>query len=241
MSYIAPTLAGWTSQRFGTHPGGFNPPGGHTGEDIACDVGTPLMAMAGGVVAHVGYFAGTYLDNPWWIEPGFAGFVVSVDYGTYVSHYAHCSSSPIKVGQFVRQGQVVAYSGNTGTATTGPHVHWELMPDGWDLGTDTYGRINPRSIVNGITPQSTDTNPLEDILATLTDQEKKDLMSAVRKVNRYLDAPIGVLPGKVTDALLDEPVTRAAVGGKTSLRSTIAYLDKNLNAIRDALKARTDV
>lgn len=183
MSYIAPTLAGWTSQRFGTHPGGFNPAGGHTGEDIACDVGTPLMAMAGGVVVHVGYFAGTYLDNPWWIEPGFAGFVVSVDYGPYVSHYAHCSSSPVKVGQAVRQGQVVAYSGNTGTATTGPHVHWELMPDGWDLGTDTYGRINPRSIVNGITPQSTTTAPKEN---TLSAAEVKEIKAAIASSEKRL-------------------------------------------------------
>jgi murein DD-endopeptidase MepM/ murein hydrolase activator NlpD len=182
VSYIAPTLAGWTSQRFGTHPGGFNPAGGHTGEDIACEVGTPLMAMAGGVVAHVGYFTGTYLDNPWWIEPSFAGYVVSVDYGPYVSHYAHCSNSPVEVGQAVRQGQVVAYSGNSGSATTGPHVHWEVMPDGWDLGSPTYGRIDPRTIVNGITAQST-TEPKE---STLSAAEVKEIKAAIASSEKRL-------------------------------------------------------
>lgn len=156
MSYIAPTTAGWTSQKFGTNPGGFNPSGGHTGEDIAIPVGTPLVAMADGVVVHVGYFSGTYSDNPYWIQPSFAGFVVTVDYGPYVSHYAHCSSSPVKVGQRVTQRQVVAYSGNTGSATSGPHLHWEVMPDGWNLNTNRYGRINPRSIISTITYASTE-------------------------------------------------------------------------------------
>ena len=154
MSYIPPTSAGWTSQAFGTRPGGYNPAGGHTGEDLAVPVGTPLVAMADGVVVHVGYFTGKYSDNPWWIEPSFAGYVVTVDYGAYLSHYAHCSGSPVLSGKRVQQGDVVAYSGNTGSATSGPHCHWEVMPNGWNFQNGTYGRINPRTITTGtIAPQ----------------------------------------------------------------------------------------
>jgi len=157
MSYIPPTTEGWTSQAFGTNPGGYNPAGGHTGEDIAVPVGTPLVAMADGVVVHVGYFTGKYSDNPWWIMPSFAGFVVTVDYGEYLSHYAHCSGSPVLSGRRVRQGEVVAYSGNTGSATSGPHCHWEVMRNGWNLQSSTYGRINPRDITGSaaIAPQGT--------------------------------------------------------------------------------------
>jgi len=178
MSYLPPTSAGWTSQVFGTRPGGFNPAGGHTGEDIAVPVGTPLRAMAEGVVVHVGYFKGRYSDNPWWIEPSFAGYVVTVDYGRYISHYAHCSGSPVLSGKRVQQGDVVAYSGNTGSATTGPHLHWEVMPDGWDFNNGTYGRIDPRSITGSgiaaagttITPQAL---PEEDELSEVTDDVKR--------------------------------------------------------------------
>ena len=168
MSYIPPTTDGWTSQPFGTNPGGYNPAGGHTGEDIAVPVGTPLVAMADGVVVHVGPFSGKYSDNPWWIEPSFAGFVVTVDYGDYLSQYAHCSGSPVLSGKRVTQGEVVAYSGNSGSATSGPHLHWEVMPDGWDFQNGTYGRIDPRSIIGApvaaqgdITPQPATTEATE--------------------------------------------------------------------------------
>jgi len=162
MSYIPPTTAGWTSQTFGTNPGGYNPSGGHTGEDIAVPVGTPLVAMADGVVVHVGPFTGRYSDNPWWIEPSFAGFVVTVDYGDYLSQYAHCSGSPVLSGKRVSQGEVVAYSGNSGSATSGPHCHWEVMPDGWDFQNGTYGRINPRSIIGAPVAAQGDIKPLQE-------------------------------------------------------------------------------
>lgn len=177
MGYIAPTTQGWISQSFGTNPGGYNPAGGHTGEDIALPVGTPLVAMADGVVVHVGYFSGKYSDNPWWIEPSFAGFVVTVDYGPYLSHYAHCSGSPVLSGRRVAQGEVVAYSGNTGTATSGPHCHWELMPDGWDFNNGTYGRINPRTALGSLSPQGGTITPLSE--------EDDDMASA--EVNKKLD------------------------------------------------------
>lgn len=151
------------------NPGGFNPSGGHTGEDIAIPVGTPLVAMADGVVVHAGYFQGSYASNPWWIQPSFAGFVVSIDYGPYISHYAHCSGSPVRAGQSVTQGQVVAYSGNTGSATTGPHLHWEVMPDGFNLNNGRYGRINPRSILTTITTQAS----TEDDM--FTDEDRANL------------------------------------------------------------------
>jgi murein DD-endopeptidase MepM/ murein hydrolase activator NlpD len=172
MTYIPPTAEGWTSQKFGTNPGGYNPAGGHTGEDIAIPIGTPLVAMADGVVVHVGPFSGKYTDNPWWIMPSFAGFVVTVDYGEYLSHYAHCSGSPVLSGKRVAQGDVVAYSGNTGGATSGPHCHWEVMRDGWDLQSSTYGRIDPRSIIGApIAAQGDITPPAATTEATESEED----------------------------------------------------------------------
>ena len=202
MTYIPPTTEGWTSQKFGTNPGGYNPAGGHTGEDIAVPVGTPLVAMADGVVVHVGAFGGKYSDNPWWIEPSFAGFVVTVDYGDYLSQYAHCSGSPVLSGKRVAQGDVVAYSGNTGSATSGPHCHWEVMPNGWDFQNGTYGRIDPRSIIGApvaaqgtITPQAT-TESEEDFMGGLIDKNQAEDIVA-ETTRRVLAGVLEALDNKV--------------------------------------------
>ena len=202
MTYIPPTTEGWTSQKFGTNPGGYNPAGGHTGEDIAIPVGTPLVAMADGVVVHVGYFEGSYSDNPWWIMPSFAGFVVTVDYSDYLSHYAHCSGSPVLSGKRVRQGDVVAYSGNTGSATSGPHCHWEVMRNGWNLQSSTYGRIDPRSIIGApvaaqgdITPQST-TESEEDFMGGFIDKNQAEDIVA-ETTRRVLAGVLEALDNKV--------------------------------------------
>lgn len=115
------------------------------------------------------------------------------------------------------------------------HRDWysTACPGVWDL-----ARIDRLANATTITTQSTDiTQALENIVATLNDAEKKKLMTAVERIIAYVDAPIS----KVDEAVLDAPVTRAGVGGKTSLRSTVAYLDKNLNTIRDDVKAAKNV
>ena len=221
MNFIPPTTKGWTSQKFGTYPGGFNPAGGHTGEDIAVPVGTPLVAMAEGVVVHVGYFSGKYSDNPWWIHPGFAGYVVSIDYGDYISHYAHCSGSPVLSGKRVRQGDVVAYSGNTGTATSGPHLHWEVMPDHWDFNNGTYGRINPRTITNQTIAPQGDTE--ED---ALTDDQMYELKVFIQEDNekRHVatrNAIVAELSKKIADNGYDVKVFTQAVDNANTDRSIL--------------------
>jgi murein DD-endopeptidase MepM/ murein hydrolase activator NlpD len=54
------------------------------------------------------------------------GHLLMVDHGAGLnSAFLHCSSLAVKVGDTVRQGQVIAYVGMTGRAT-GPHLHWSL-------------------------------------------------------------------------------------------------------------------
>jgi len=235
MSYIPPTTEGWTSQKFGTNPGGYNPSGGHTGEDIAIPIGTPLVAMADGVVVHVGPFTGTYTDNPWWIMPSFAGFVVTVDYGEYLSHYAHCSGSPVLSGKRVAQGDVVAYSGNTGGATSGPHCHWEVMRNGWNLQSSTYGRIDPRSIIGAPIAAQGNTEQGDDFMATLTDDEKKRWLAACDRINGVVrDSPVlNIADGAYMNNMRD--AQHAAVMdalGKTLNKDDGGYIVKLVQAIK---------
>jgi hypothetical protein len=139
------------SQAFGANPNnGVNPEGGHTGDDWAVDVGTPVHAPADGIVRNSSWLTDNYLENPWWLTQ-MGGDTLVLDctdaFGnsdtmpTFV--YAHLSNSIANVGDRVKKGQIIAITGNTGTATTGPHCHVEVLPPGWDWNNGTYGRVNP--------------------------------------------------------------------------------------------------
>ena len=107
----------WLIQTFGNYQ-----PDGHTGEDYPCPAGTPVKAVTSGIVRHVGYFNGSYADNPWWIAPGFAGFTYVVDHGWFIGIYGHCmdGAAQVRAGQQVTEGQVLGLSGNTGASTRQP-------------------------------------------------------------------------------------------------------------------------
>jgi murein DD-endopeptidase MepM/ murein hydrolase activator NlpD len=89
----------------------------HTGLDFPADVGTPIVAAAGGVVR-------TVESHPAY------GQMLEIDHGNgLVTRYAHTSAILVKPGDFVKRGQTVARVGTTGRST-GPHLHFEVMVDG---------------------------------------------------------------------------------------------------------------
>jgi murein DD-endopeptidase MepM/ murein hydrolase activator NlpD len=95
---------------------------GHNGTDLGGKPeGTPISAIADGIVAYTG---------------------VDADYGNYVrlahddyscySFYAHCAAVVVEQGQTVEAGQTIAMLGSTGNST-GVHLHLEIRmknPDG---------------------------------------------------------------------------------------------------------------
>jgi hypothetical protein len=159
----------WIIQQFGNYQ-----PDGHTGTDYPCPVGTPVRAATDGVVLHVGRLGGTYADNPWWIAPSFAGYTYVVDHGHFIGIYGHCMDGGAKVtkGQRVTEGQVLGLSGNTG-ASTGPHLHFEALPDGYVLNSYMYGRINPATLFGTVTAQGE-----ISVQATTTPKEWDEMASA---------------------------------------------------------------
>lgn len=132
----------WIIQQFGNYQ-----PDGHTGVDYPCPIGTPIRAVTSGKVLHVGWYSGSYADNPYWIAPGFAGWCYVIDHGSFVGIYAHGqdNGARVKAGDRVTEGQVIGLSGNTG-GSTGPHLHFEVLPDGWIVNSRMYGRINPATL-----------------------------------------------------------------------------------------------
>ena len=89
----------------------------HTGLDLRAPIGTPVFAAADGVVKSTMYDQGQHSY----------GNIVSLghNYG-FDSFYAHLQNKPVvKEGQFVKKGDLIAYSGNSGMST-GPHLHYEV-------------------------------------------------------------------------------------------------------------------
>ena len=98
----------------------------HTGTDIACAEGTPILAAADGTVT-----VANGLDS--W--GGSYGYYIQIDHGGGLETlYAHCSSICVTTGQQVQAGQVIGYVGHTGRAT-GSHLHFEVRAN--------ENRVNP--------------------------------------------------------------------------------------------------
>ncbi|MBF0133071.1 MAG: M23 family metallopeptidase [Magnetococcales bacterium] len=90
----------------------------HNGVDIAAPRGTPVPAVAAGLVALVGkdYF--------------FTGNTIVIHHGHgVISLYAHLDTIAVAQGEWINQGHIIGKVGTTGRST-GPHLHWGMMVRG---------------------------------------------------------------------------------------------------------------
>lgn len=102
----------------------------HKGIDINPGLGTPIQAIADGVVTEMGPNDADYGTN--------VVITHQIDGQTISSRYAHMieGSSPLTVGDVVAVGDLVGQVGNTGIST-GAHLHFEILLDG-ATPTDPY-------------------------------------------------------------------------------------------------------
>jgi murein DD-endopeptidase MepM/ murein hydrolase activator NlpD len=122
-------LSGTLTQEFGCTGFPWEPPYGncahfHQGIDIAAPMGSRITAAGPGRVL----YAGPLSDGAW---------VVIIAHSSHlISLYGHVQRNiPVRAGEVVSQGQLIAFVGMTGN-TTGPHLHWGVKLD------DTW--VNPR-------------------------------------------------------------------------------------------------
>ena len=124
----------------------------HNGVDYACPVGTPVHAVASGVVTRRGW------------DPFGGGWRIWIKHaGGYESAYLHLSRFAVQQGQRVSQGQVIGYSGNSG-GSTGPHLDYRLKKNG--------------KYINPLTNTSQPSTPIRSGNKAAFEQAKRD----VRKV-----------------------------------------------------------
>lgn len=122
-----PISDGWLSSYYGDRIDPFNGKTTfHHGLDFAGKEGSPIVAVADGLVSWIGKRSGY-------------GKTVDIDHGNgYITRYAHNKSLLVSLGDKVAKGQQIALMGSTGRST-GPHVHFELLREG--------RTINPYSFV----------------------------------------------------------------------------------------------
>lgn len=120
-------IDGWITRGFSMNEYIFG--GEHTGVDFAVKEGTEVRVTADGKVNFVGW------DDVY-------GNLVKVDHQNgYVTYYGHNSKILVNSGDFVRRGEGIALSGNSGRSSA-PHLHYEIRKE--DIPIDPKDFLNPR-------------------------------------------------------------------------------------------------
>jgi murein DD-endopeptidase MepM/ murein hydrolase activator NlpD len=106
----------------------FNPATKHFGIDLIAPKNTPVQAVQSGYV----------ILADWTLE---TGYTIGIQHNNnLVTFYKHNSGLLKQVGNFVKTGEPIAIIGNTGSQSTGPHLHLEL----WHNGKP----IDPKNLIN---------------------------------------------------------------------------------------------
>lgn len=85
----------------------------HPGIDFLVDIGTQVFSSFPGIVVRKEFHKGM-------------GNVLGIRYGNIVVLYTHLSKYKVELSQIVKKGEIIGLSGNSGSATTEPHLHLEI-------------------------------------------------------------------------------------------------------------------
>ena len=116
---LFPPVTGTVSQRYDANVE-------HYAVDVVVPRNTPVKSAAEGNVIFVG----------WTTETGYV-VIIAHPYNI-ISVYKHNASLNVRQGDAVETGQVIPVAGNSGSMTTGPHLHFELWSDGYALNPEEF-------------------------------------------------------------------------------------------------------
>ena len=104
----------------------FNRAEKHYGTDIVSDRSSVIKTIANGTVIY----------SDWTVDNG---YTIGIQHsGNLLSVYKHNSVLLKETGDFVNAGDAIAIYGNSGSLSTGPHLHFELWHNGTPLNPEDY-------------------------------------------------------------------------------------------------------
>ena len=101
----------------------------HAGIDLAAPLEAPIRAISSGFVIFSG------------MHGGYGNLVVLMHKDGITSHYGHCQTLSVNVGEQIKAGSIIATVGDTGKVT-GPHLHLEIRKDG--------AALDPEKVIPGL-------------------------------------------------------------------------------------------
>lgn len=157
----------------------------HNGIDLRAVVGTPIYAVADGVV-RVAKDGGGY------------GLYIVIDHGGWGTLYAHLSKFAVESGMKVKAGDLIGLSGNTSNVQVAPHLHFEIRLGSYDVFWDR-SKENSSVFMRCIDPESYIIDLIEDSKMTV-EQAKQIIKNEIG----YDDNTMAYLSNyyKYSDAML---------------------------------------
>lgn len=245
------------TQRFSDNATIYNYGAGHGAIDYGVPVGTPVLAPEDGVVGHADWAwnlpggPNDWAARDYQIKPApgdtrtGGGIMVSIINSAGSRWWlCHLSKTDLNRGDRVRRGQIIGYSGNTGSST-GPHLHVSLLPAAPNWGNGFFGAIDPEPWITRpyapITATSwqgsatagtgTATNTRFDFLDWITMASQKDINKAL---TAWASSPEG--KAALGSAVLDRQF-KDVQGRKISLAYVLKYDKPNWDTVRAIAEA----
>ena len=163
----------------------------HKGVDYGAPIGTPVRSVGDGKVTFMG-------------RRGGGGLILKINHNSvFKTAYKHLNGfgKNLKVGSLVRQGQTVAYIGNTGLST-GPHLHYELYKN--NKSVDPLNQMFPDAYPVSNGDRFAFKLQVEKLMSLLPQKTQMTPLGAKYSWSEYLQKPIkdyilseGIKPSKL--------------------------------------------
>lgn len=207
-------------------------PGGAFGVRAVAGTGLPDNQ---GVKRHIGVDLQANIQKPVYAPSNGSGVTTAVDssglkvlevrIGDYSHRFLHLSSF-VRTSGNVNEGEVIAYTGNTGNVA--PHLHWDVRKAGTAWNASFYNYIDPMSLLNkGEQPMTTQeaTAILDAFFGRFAGRKIKQ-----SELDEYIPVLMSGYPDNFFKKAVEFDEVKQTVGGNTSVNrdSVIKYVQDKL-------------